>query len=164
MIFSLVPGLKTNVSNTLKLDQESPSNLISHKVCQIHQDSSSLRAPESTSSSPDETLLSTDSCCKDKTIKVLPKQEELFPDLIKQIKEPKRKSQSDFQITGPTDRLSFDRSRPSTPCRQPLDISQFRSPIQPINQPSQQTSTRSKGRAIPSLMKLSKVSLMESIP
>ena len=211
------PSLETNVSIALKPDQESPSNLISHK------DSSSLKAP----SSSDKTLLSTDSCCRDKTIKVLPKQEKLFPDLIK---EPKRKSQSDFQITGPTvrisilkclkwkeitfpadwtlenenhtlqiqnpaqnpdldfvqqladgtvrlsfdrsrlstpldyeyrqpldasqfrspiNRLCFDRSRPSTPCRQPLDIYQFRSPIQPINQPSQQTSTRPKGSPYP---------------
>ena len=34
------------------------------------------------------------------------------------------------QFRSPINRLSFDRSRPSTPeCRQPLDISQFRSPI-----------------------------------
>ena len=193
---SVSPSLKTNVSINLKLDQESP---ISHKVNQIHQDSSSPKTPDSTSSSPDETLLPTDSCCKNKTIEVLPKGEELFPDLIKQIKELKRKSQSDFQITDPTARvsiprslrwneitfpadwtledenhtlqiqntaqspdldfvqqsadgtvrLSFDRSRPSTPCRQPLDISQFRSPIQPINQPSQQSSARPKGSPYP---------------
>ena len=40
------------------------------------------------------------------------------------------------QFRSPINRLSFDRSRPSTPCRQPLDTYQFRSPIQPINQPS----------------------------
>ena len=127
---SVSPSLETNVQITLELDQESPSSPISHKVCQNHQDSSSPRSPESTSSSPNETLLSTDSCCKNKTIDVLPKQEELFPDLIKQIKEPKKKLQSDFQIQNPTQnpdldfvqqladgtvRLSFDRSRLSTP-------------------------------------------------
>ena len=100
---SVSPSPKTNVSITLKLDQESPNSL------QIHQDSSP-RAPESTSGSPDETLLSTDSCCKNKTIEVLPKREELFPDLIKQIKEPRRKSQSDFQATDPTARVSIPTS------------------------------------------------------
>ena len=55
--------------------------------------------------------------------------------------------------------MSFDRSRPSTPeCRQPLDISQFRSPIQPHNQSpiylkgrsaSQQSSTRPRGAPFP---------------
>ena len=179
---SVSPLLETNVPIALELDQESPSSPTSHKVCQIHQDSSP-RVLESTSSSPDETLLSTDSCCRNKTIEVLPKQDELFPDLIKQIKEPKKKLQSDFQTTdltakisilkslkwneitfpaywtlenenhtlqiqNPTQnpdldfvqqladgtvRLSFDRSRLSTPLdyeyRQPLDASQFRSPI-----------------------------------
>ena len=107
---SVFPSLKTNVSITLKLDQESPNSSISHKVYQIHQDSSGPRTPESTSSSPDKTLLSTDSCCKNKTIEVLPKQEELFPDLIKQVKEPKRKSQSDFQTADPTARVSIPRN------------------------------------------------------
>ena len=113
------PSSETNVSN----DQESPSSPISHMVCQIHQDSSSPRVPEN-ASSPDETLLSKDSCCK--TIEVFPKQEELFPDLIKQIKEPlsdtlqiqnpAQNPDLDFvqQLAEGTVRLSFDRSRPST--------------------------------------------------
>ena len=95
--------LETNVPIALELDQESPSSPISHKVCQIHQDSSSPRVPESTSS-PDETLLSTDSCCKNKTIEVLPKQGELY-----QIKEPERKSQSDtLQIQNPAQNPDLD--------------------------------------------------------
>ena len=43
-----------SISEALKFDQEPPSSLISHKVCQIHQDSSSPRIPDNTSSSPDE--------------------------------------------------------------------------------------------------------------
>ena len=170
---SVSSSLETNVPIALELNQEPPSSLISHKVCQIHQDASSPRVPDSTSS-PDETLLSTDSCCKNKTIEILPKQGELFPDLIKQIKDPEKESQSNLhrtivqttdpiarittpsilernEITFPaknqeqnpdldfvqqladgTVRLSFNRSRFSTPLdyeyRQPLDISQFRSP------------------------------------
>ena len=151
------PSLKTNVSIALKLDQQSPNSSISHEVYQIHQDSSSP-------TSPDETLLSTDSCCKNKTIEVLPKREELFPDLIKakisisrclkwneftfpadwtlenenhtlQIQNPAQNPDLDFvqQLADGTVRLSFDRSRLSTPLdyeyRQPLDASQFRSPI-----------------------------------
>ena len=69
---SVSPSLETNVPIALELDQESPSSPISHKVCQVYQDSSPPRAPESTSSSPDETLFSTDSCCKNKTIEILP--------------------------------------------------------------------------------------------
>ena len=203
------PSPETNVSKALKFDQESPSSPISHKVCQIHQDSSSPRIPDNTSSSPDEVSLPTDSCYKDNTIKVLPRQEELLLDLEKQIKEPERKSQSNFHKTiaqttdpiarvstpsslerdenhtlqiqsqeqnpdldfvqqlvngtvrlsfdrsrlstpldyeyrqpldisqsrSPINRLTFDRSRPSTPCGKPLETYQFGSPSQPINQP-----------------------------
>ena len=53
------------------------------------------------------------------------------------------------QFRSPINRLTFDRSRPSTPCRQPLETYQFGSPTQPINQPSQQTSTRPKGTPFP---------------
>ena len=181
------PSPETNVSKTLKFDQDSPSSPTSHKVCQNYQNSSFPRVPESTSS-PDEASLLTDSCCKDNTIKVLPRQEKLLLDLEEQIKESEKKPQSDFhkaivqttdpiarvstpssletnEITSPanwtlenedhslriqnqaqspdldsdleladgTVRLNFDRSRLSTPLdyeyRQPLDISQFRSPI-----------------------------------
>ena len=56
---------------------------------------------------------------------------------VLQIQNPVQNPDLDFvqQLADGTVRLCFDRSRPSTPCRQPLDISQFRSPIQPINQP-----------------------------
>ena len=94
------PSPETNVS---KVDQGSPSSPISHKVCQIHQDSSSPRIPDNTSSSPDKVSLLTDSCCKDNTIKVLPRQEELLLDLVEQIKEPERESQSN---TDPIARVS----------------------------------------------------------
>ena len=155
-----------------------PKDMPAKKLrCPIQKDKNSVSPSLKTNDSI--ALLSTDSCCKNKTIKVFPKQEELFPDLIKQIKEPKRKSQSTGptakvsipkclkwnEITFPADwtlenenhslqiqdpaqnpdlnfvqqladgtvRLSFDRSRLSTPLdyeyRQPLDASQFRSPI-----------------------------------
>ena len=47
----------------------------------------------------DEILACKDSCCRNKTISVLSKQEELLLDLIEQIKDPVEKAQrlSDFQ-------------------------------------------------------------------
>ena len=75
------PVFPSPETNVLKFDQESPSSPISHKVCQIHQDSSSPKIPDNTSCSSNEVSLPTDSCCKDNTIKVLPKQEELLLDL-----------------------------------------------------------------------------------
>ena len=74
---------------------------MNREICQIYQNSSSPRVSTSTSSSPDEVIPCTDSCCRNSTIKVLSKQEELLLDLIEQIKDPEEKSQrlSDFHRT-----------------------------------------------------------------
>ena len=54
-----------------------------------------------TSSSSDEAIPCTNSCCRNNTIEVLSKQEELLLDLIEQIKDLEEKSQrlSDFHKT-----------------------------------------------------------------
>ena len=73
------------ISKALELDHlehESPNSSINREICQIYQDSSSPRVPDSTSSSPDEAIPCTDSCCRNNTIEVLSKQEELLLDLI----------------------------------------------------------------------------------
>ena len=63
-----------------------------------------------------------------------------------QIQNPAQNPDLDFiqQLSDGTVRLSFDRSRLSTPldyeCRQPLDTSQFRSPIN-LHQPQSATFT-----------------------
>ena len=51
------------------------NSFIDREICQIYQDSSSPRVPDSTSSSPDEVIPCTDSCCRNNTIEVLSKQE-----------------------------------------------------------------------------------------
>ena len=98
---SLVSG---EISKALELDHleiKSPNNSIDREICQIYQDSSPPRVPDSTSSSSDEAIPCTDSCCRNNTIDVLSKQEELLLDLIERIKDPEEKSQrlSDFHRT-----------------------------------------------------------------
>ena len=93
-----------DISKALELDHpesESLNSSIDREICQIYQDSSSPRAPDSTSSSSDEAIPRTDSCCKINTIDVLSKQEELLLDLIEQIKDPEEKSRklSEFHKT-----------------------------------------------------------------
>ena len=93
-----------DISKSLELDhpeKESPNSSIDREICQIYQDSSSPRVPESTSSSPDEAIPCTNSCCRNNTIEVLSKQEELLLDLIEQIKDPEEKVQrlSEFHKT-----------------------------------------------------------------
>ena len=85
----------------MTIHNESPNSSINREICQIYQDSSSPRVPDSTSSSPNEAIPCTDSCCRNNTIEVLSKQEELLLDLIEQIKDPEEKSQrlSDFHRT-----------------------------------------------------------------
>ena len=85
-----------DISKVLELDRpesESPNSSIDREICQIYQDSSSPRIPDSTSSSSDEAISCTNRCCKNNTVKVLSKQEELLLDLIEQIKDPEEKSQ-----------------------------------------------------------------------
>ena len=98
---SLVSG---EISKALELDHpeiKSPNSSIDREICQIYQDSSPPRVPDSTSSSSDEAIPCTDSCCRNNTIEVLSKQEELLLDLIEQIKDPEEKSRrlSDFHRT-----------------------------------------------------------------
>ena len=90
------------ISKALELEHpESPNSSIDREICQIYQDSSSPRAPDSTSSSSDEAIPYTDSCWRNNTIEVLSKQEELLLDLIQQIKDPEEKSRrlSNFHRT-----------------------------------------------------------------
>ncbi|XP_030923368.1 uncharacterized protein LOC115950286 [Quercus lobata] len=93
-----------DISKILELDHpesESPNSSIDREICQIYQDSSSPRIPDSTSSSSDETISCTNSCCRNYTVEVLSKQEELLLDLIEQIKDPEEKAQklSEFHKT-----------------------------------------------------------------
>ena len=93
-----------DISKILELGhpESEPSNSsIELEICQIYQNSSSPRVSDSTSSSINETIPCTDSCCRNNTIKVLSKQEELLLDLIEQIKDPEEKSQklSEFHKT-----------------------------------------------------------------
>ena len=96
--------ISEDISKALELDHpesESPNSSINREICQIYQNSSSPRVSTSTSSSPDEAIPCTDSCCRNNTIEVLSKQEELLLDLIEQIKDPEEKSQrlSEFHKT-----------------------------------------------------------------
>ena len=63
--------------------------------------SETSRVPFSSSSGMDEILACKDSCCRNKTISVLSKQEELLLDLIEQIEDPVTKAQklSEFHKT-----------------------------------------------------------------
>ena len=93
-----------DISKVLELDHpecESPNSSIDREIRQIYHDSSSPRDPDSSSSSPDEAIPYTDSCCRNNTIEVLSKQEELLLDLIEQVKDPEEKSQrlSEFHKT-----------------------------------------------------------------
>ena len=96
--------ISKDISKILEPDHpesESPNSSINREICQIYQDSSFPRVPDSTSSSPNGAIPCTDSCCKNNTIEVLSKQEELLLDLIEQIKDPEEKSQrlSEFHKT-----------------------------------------------------------------
>ena len=93
-----------DISKAIGLDHpknESPNSSINQEICQTYQDLSPPRVPDNTSSSSDEAIPCTDSCCRNNTIKVLSKQEKLLLDLIEQIKDPKEKSRrlSDFHRT-----------------------------------------------------------------
>ena len=63
--------------------------------------SETSRVSSSSSSDTDEILACQDSCCRNKTVHVLSKQEELLLDLIEQIKDPEEKAQrlSEFHKT-----------------------------------------------------------------
>ena len=70
-------------------DSESSSSSSDHEIHQIYQSSSEpSRASSSSSSGPEIGMACKDSCCRNKTINVLSKHEELILDLIEQIEDP----------------------------------------------------------------------------
>ena len=83
-------------------DNESSSSSGDQEIPQIYQSSSEpSRASSSSSSGPDVGMACKDSCCRNKTINVLNKHEELILDLIEQIEDPVIKAQrfSEFHKT-----------------------------------------------------------------
>ena len=83
-------------------DSESSSSSSDYTIHQIYQSSSEpSKASSSSSSGPDIGMACKDSCCRNKTINVLSKHEELILDLIEQIEDPIIKAQrlSDFHKT-----------------------------------------------------------------
>ena len=76
------------------LDSESSSSSSDHEIHQIYQLSSEpSRASSNSSSGPDVGMACKDSCCRNKTINVLSKHEELILNLIDQINDPIIKAQ-----------------------------------------------------------------------
>ena len=83
-------------------DSESPNSTSEQEIRHIYRSSSKpSKVSFSTSSGLDEPIACKDSCCRNKTINVLSKQEELLLDLIEQIEDPVIKAQrlSDFHKT-----------------------------------------------------------------
>ena len=75
-------------------DSESSSSSSDHDIHQIYQSSSEpSRASSSSSICPDVGMACKDSCCRNKTINVLSKHEELILNLIDQINDPIIKAQ-----------------------------------------------------------------------
>ena len=83
---------KNEIFRLLELDHsnsESFSSSSDHEIHQIYQSSfEPSRASFSSSSGPDIGMACKDSCCRNKTINVLSKHEELILDLIEQIEDP----------------------------------------------------------------------------
>ena len=96
---------KNEIFKLLELDHsnsESFSSSSDHEIHQINQSSSEpSRASSSSSSGPDIGMACKDSCCRNKTINVLSKHEEIILDLIEQIEDPTIKAQrlSEFHKT-----------------------------------------------------------------
>ena len=96
---------KNEIFKLLELDHsdsESSSSSSDHEIHQIYQSSSEpSRASSSSSSGPDIGMACKDSCCRNKTINVLSKHEQLILDLIEQIEDPVIKAQrlSEFHKT-----------------------------------------------------------------
>ncbi|XP_065617381.1 uncharacterized protein LOC136062357 [Quercus suber] len=114
---------KDEIFKLLKLNH-SDSETSSSKIRQIYQSSSeSSRVSSNTSSSSNEAIACMDSCCRNKTINVLSKQEELLLDLIEQIKDPVTKAQklTEFKRT-----LVKETSKPETKLQEPkVDLEQI---------------------------------------
>ena len=83
---------KNEIFRLLELDHsdsESSSSSSDHGIHQVYQSSSEpSRASFSSFSGPDIGIACKDSCCRNKTINVLSKHEELILDLIEQIEDP----------------------------------------------------------------------------
>ena len=93
---------KIEIFRLLELDSESSSSSSDHEIHQVYQSSSEpSRASSISSSGPDIGMACKDSCCRNKTINVLNKHEELILDLIEQFEDPIQKAQrlSDFHKT-----------------------------------------------------------------
>ena len=96
---------KDKIFKLLELDRsgsESSSSSSDHDIPQIYKSSSEpSRASSSSSSSPNVGMACKDSCCRNKTINVLSKHEELILNLIEQIEDPAIKAQrlSEFHKT-----------------------------------------------------------------
>ncbi|XP_050255252.1 uncharacterized protein LOC126701174 [Quercus robur] len=92
---------KEEIFKLLELDHlKSESN--GEEIHQLYRSSSETsRVSSSSSSGTDEILTCQDSCCRNKTISVLSKQEELLLDLIEHIEDPVEKAQrlSEFHKT-----------------------------------------------------------------
>ncbi|KAL4643880.1 hypothetical protein ACB092_02G123500 [Castanea dentata] len=98
-------------------DSESSSGSSDQEIQQLYQTSyETSRDSSNTSSSPDEPIPCKDSCCRNKTINVLTKQEELLLDLIEAIEDPVIKAQklSQFHQT-----LIKETSKPELRIQQP---------------------------------------------
>ena len=96
---------KNEIFRLLELDHsdsESSSSSSDHEIHQIYQSSfEPSRASSSSSSGLDIGMACKDSCCRNKTINVLSKHEQLILDLIEQIEDPVIKAQrlSEFHKT-----------------------------------------------------------------
>ena len=88
---------KEEILKLLELDHtesESSNSSYDNEIYQLNQSSSKpSKASSSTSSGSDAPIACKDSCCRNKTINVLNKQEELILDLIEQIEDPIIKAQ-----------------------------------------------------------------------
>ena len=88
---------KDEIFKLLEFDHSESKSSSSSSVQEIHQlyqsSSEPSRASPSSSNDPNVGMACKDSCCRNKTINVLSKQEELILDLIEQIKDPVVKAQ-----------------------------------------------------------------------
>ncbi|XP_050290015.1 uncharacterized protein LOC126728193 [Quercus robur] len=92
---------KEEIFKLLELDHSKSESSTREKYQLYRTSSETSRVSSSSSSDTDEILACQDSCCKNKTISVLSKQEELLLDLIEQIEDPVKKAQrlSEFHKT-----------------------------------------------------------------
>ena len=92
---------KEEIFKLLELDHLSSESSDQKKHQLFRTSSETSRVSSSSFSDTDEILACQDSCCRNKTVHVLSKQEELLLDLIEQIKDPEEKAQrlSEFHKT-----------------------------------------------------------------